>query len=132
MKPNPLTISPTTGFSEIGEKFIDSRFNHLYVTDNGRFLGAISLHDIKSYLNTPDLAKVVIAGDILHDSFPVVHAGASLAQAMEGFSHHDGERLPVVSLDRQLVGSISKTDVILALAGSTARPATTTGSPASQ
>jgi CIC family chloride channel protein len=132
MKPNPLTISPTTGFSEIGEKFIDSRFNHLYVTDHGRFLGAISLHDIKSYLNTPDLAKVVIAGDILHDSFPVVHAGASLAQAMEGFSDHDGERLPVVSHDRQLVGSISKTDVILALAGSTARPATTTGSPASQ
>jgi len=132
MKPNPLTISPTTGFSEIGEKFIDSRFNHLYVTDNGRFLGAISLHDIKSYLNTPDLAKVVIAGDILHDSFPVVRASASLAQAMEGFSHHDGERLPVVSHDRELVGSISKTDVILALAGSTARPATTTSSPASE
>jgi len=132
MKPNPLTISPTTGFSEIGEKFIDSRFNHLYVTDNGRFLGAISLHDIKSYLNTPDLARVVIAGDILHDSFPVVRASASLAQAMEGFSHHDGERLPVVSHDRELVGSISKTDVILALAGSTARPATTTSSPGSQ
>jgi CIC family chloride channel protein len=132
MKPNPLTISPTTGFSEIGEKFINSRFNYLYVTDHGSFLGAISLHDIKSYLNTPDLAKVVIAGDILRDSFPMVRAGASLTQALERFSHHDGERLPVVSHDRELVGSISKTDVILALAGSTARPATTTGSPASQ
>ena len=132
MKPNPLTISPTTGFSEIGEKFINTRFNYLYVTDHGRFLGAISLHDIKSYLNTPDLAKVVIAGDILRDSFPVVRAGASLTHAMECFSHHDGERLPVVSHDRELVGSISKTDVILALAGSTARPATATGSPASQ
>jgi CIC family chloride channel protein len=132
MKPNPLTISPTTGFSEIGEKFINSRFNYLYVTDHGRFLGAISLHDIKSYLNTPDLAKVVIAGDILRDSFPVVRASASLAHAMERFSHHDSERLPVVSLDRELVGSISKTDVILALAGSTARPATATGSPESQ
>jgi CIC family chloride channel protein len=132
MKPNPLTISPTTGFSEIGEKFINSRFNYLYVTDHGRFLGAISLHDIKSYLNTPDLAKVVIAGDILRDSFPVVRAGASLTQALERFSHHDSERLPVVSHDRELVGSISKTDVILAIAGSTARPATATGSPASQ
>jgi CIC family chloride channel protein len=132
MKPNPLTISPTTGFSEIGEKFINSRFNYLYVTDHGRFLGAISLHDIKSYLNTPDLAKVVIAGDILRDSFPVVRAGASLTQALERFSHHDSERLPVVSHDRELVGSISKTDVILAIAGSTARPATASGSPASQ
>jgi len=123
MKPNPLTISLTTGFSEIGEKFINTRFNYLYVTNNGRFLAAISLHDIKSYLNAPELAKVVIAGDLLRESFPVVRAGASLT--LERFSRHDGERLPVVSHDRHLVGSIAKTDVILALAGSTADPAKT-------
>jgi chloride channel protein, CIC family len=132
MKPNPLTISLTTGFSEIGEKFIATRFNYLYVTDQGSFLGAVSLHDIKSYLNTPELAKVVIAGDLLRDSFPVARPDASLTEALERFSHHDGERLPVVSHDRQLIGSIAKTDVILALAGSTARPATTMGSAASQ
>jgi CIC family chloride channel protein len=132
MKPNPLTISLTTGFSEIGEKFIATRFNYLYVTDQGSFLGAVSLHDIKSYLNTPELAKVVIAGDLLRDSFPVARPDASLTEALERFSHHDGERLPVVSHGRQLIGSIAKTDVILALAGSTARPATTMGSAASQ
>jgi CIC family chloride channel protein len=125
MKPNPLTISPTTGFSEIGEKFINSRVNYLYVTDHGRFLGAVSLHDIKNYLNTPELAKVVIAGDLLRDSFPVVGANASLIETLERFSHHDGERLPVVYRDRELVGSIAKTDVILAIAGSTVRSATT-------
>lgn len=123
MKPNPLTISLTTGFSEIAEKFVATRFNHLYVTDDGRFLGAVSLHDIKSYLNAPELAKVVIAGDLLLDSFPVVRASASLTEALERFSHHDGERLPVVSHDRHLVGSIAKTDVILALAGSATRAA---------
>ena len=123
MKPNPLTISPTTGFSEIGEKFINSRVNYLYVTDHGQFVGAVSLHDIKSYLNTPELAKVVIAGDLLTDSFPIVRSGASLTEAMERFSHHEGERLPVVSHDRHLVGSIAKTDVILALAGTKARAA---------
>ena len=132
MKPNPLTISLTTGFSEIGEKFIATRFNYLYVTAQGSFLGAVSLHDIKSYLNTPELAKVVIAGDLLRDSFPVARPDASLTEALERFSHHDGERLPVISHDRQLIGSIAKTDVILALAGSTARPATTMGSAASQ
>lgn len=132
MKPNPLTISLTTGFSEIGEKFIATRFNYLYVTDQGRFLGAVSLHDIKSYLNTPELAKVVIAGDLLRDSFPVARPDASLTEALERFSHHHGERLPVVSRDRQLIGSIAKTDVILALAGSTARLATTMDAPVSQ
>ena len=123
MKPNPLTVSPTTGFSEIGEKFINSRVNYLYVADDGRFVGAVSLHDIKSYLNVPELAKVVIAGDLLRDSFPVVRSAASLTEALERFSHHDSERLPVVSHDRYLVGSIAKTDVILALAGTKARAA---------
>jgi hypothetical protein len=90
------------------------------------------LRDIKSYLNTPNLAKVVVADDFLHDSFPVVRSGASLAGAMEGFSRHDGERLPVASHDRQRVESIGKTAAILALARSTALPATTTSSPGSQ
>lgn len=132
MKANPLAVSPTAGFAEIGEKFVATRFNYLYVTNRGRFVGAISLHDIKNYLNTPELAKVVIASDILHDSFPVTRPDASLTEALERFSRHDGERLPVVSQDRQLIGSIAKTDVILALAGSTTRSATMVGSSASQ
>ena len=132
MKPNPLTISLTTGFSEIGERFIATRFNYLYVTDDGRFLGAVSLHDIKSYRNMPELAKVVIAGDLLRDSFPVARPDASLTEALERFSHHHGERLPVVSGDQRLIGSIAKTDVILALAGSTVRSATTMAAPGSQ
>jgi CIC family chloride channel protein len=126
MKPEPLTISSTAGFSEIGEKFIATRFNYLYVTDHGHFVGAVSLHDVKNYLNTPELAKVVIARDILHDSIPAVRPDASLTEALERFRQHDGERLPVVSdlVTKRLIGTIAKTDVILALAGSTTRSAT--------
>ena len=126
MKPQPLTVSPTAGFAEIGQKFIATRFNYLYVTDHERFLGAVSLHDIKNFLNTPELAKVVIAGDVLRDHFPFVSPDASLLEALERFSQHDGERLPVVSSGngRQLIGSVSKTDVILALAGSKITSAT--------
>ena len=130
MKPNPLTVAPIAGFAEIGQKFIANRFNYLYVVDHGQFVGAISLHDIKNYLNTPELAKVVIAGDILRDTFPVIRPNASLTEALERFSQHDGERLPVVTETngRHLIGTVSKTDVILALAGSTSRPANPLGS----
>ena len=118
MKRDPITVSPVAHFAEIGEKFIANRFNYLYVTKHGRFLGAVSLHDIKNYLNSPELAKVVIAEDLLHGQFPVIPAGSTLAYALEIFTHHDGERLPVIGdiSGRQLVGSISKTDLILALA----------------
>jgi chloride channel protein, CIC family len=124
MKPDPLTVSPTARFAEIGEKFIANRFNYLYVTEAGRFLGAISLHDIKNYLNAPELAEVVIAGDILREDIPMVDPSAARNEALESFKKHRGERLPVVTnhgADR-LVGSLAKTDVILALAGSS-RPA---------
>lgn len=125
MKPNPLAIQPTARFAEIGEKFIASPVNYIYVTDDGRFVGAVSLHDIKRYLNSPHLAELVIAEDIVRDRFPTVRPEASLAEAMERFAHHDGERLPVVgnSGENRLLGTISKTDVILALAGSSKSPA---------
>ncbi|MGH7935622.1 MAG: CBS domain-containing protein, partial [Chthoniobacterales bacterium] len=123
MKPDPLTVLPTARFAEIGEKFIANRFSYLYVTEEGHFIGAISLHDIKNYLNAPELAEVVIAGDIVREDFPTIHPSASLNEALDRFARHVGERLPVVTDHgvSRLVGSLAKTDVILALAGSDKR-----------
>jgi CIC family chloride channel protein len=125
MKPDPLTITPTARFAEIGQKFMANRFTYLYVTDDGRFVGAISLHDIKNYLNAPELAELVIAGDIVREDFPSIRPSASLTDALQSFAKHQGERLPVVTDHemRRLVGSLAKTDVILALAGSKRSPA---------
>ena len=120
MKPDPLTVTPTARFREIGEKFVANRFNYLYVTDDaGHFIGAISLHDIKNYLNAPELAELVIAGDILREEIPTIHLSASLNEALDRFTKHPGERLPVVQGEgtERLIGSLAKTDVILALAG---------------
>ena len=98
MKPDPLTVTATARFAEIGEKFVANRFNYLYVTEGDRrFVGAIALHDIKSYLNAPELAEVVIAGDILREDIPTIRPAASLNEALERFARHLGERLPVVT-----------------------------------
>ena len=120
MKPDPLTVSPTARFAEIAQKFVANRFNYLYVTESGQFVGAISLHDIKNYLNAPELAELVIAGDILREDFPFIQPTATLNEALDRFAQHPGERLPVVSNHgaNLLIGSLAKTDVILALAGS--------------
>lgn len=131
MKPDPLTVTATARFAEIGEKFVANRFNYLYVTEGDRrFAGAISLHDIKSYLNAPELAELVIAGDILREDIPTIPPAATLNEALERFARHLGERLPVVTDGSLLVGSLAKTDVILALAGS-ARPGPNNTLPAS-
>ena len=124
MKPDPLTVTPTARFAEIGEKFVANRFNYLYVTEaDGRYVGAISLHDIKNYLNAPELAELVIAGDILREDIGTIRPSATLNEALDRFTRHVGERLPVVTGEgmNRLIGSLAKTDVILALAGTGSR-----------
>jgi CIC family chloride channel protein len=118
MKTDLLAVPVTADFNEIAEYFISHRFNYLYVVGaDRRFLGVVSLHDIKPYLNEPEMADVIIAEDILREDFPTVTPGVPLTQALEYFAHHDGERLPVLDeRDRKLMGSISKSDLILAIA----------------
>ncbi len=119
MKENPLAVGESAPFAVIAENFIRNRFNYLYVVDEAHhFRGVISLHDIKSYLNDPDLAQLVIARDILQDRFPTLSPKQSLAGALEQFSRHDGERLPVTEghNGQTLLGTVSKTDLLLALA----------------
>ena len=118
MKKDPVAVAEVSRFGDIAASFLTNRFNYLFVVGEGRrFAGAISLHDVKSYLNDPELASFVIARDIVRDQFPSVAVGESLTDALGVFSRHDGERLPVTSNfeDRTLVGSISKSDVLLAL-----------------
>ncbi len=119
MKKDPVAVPEISRFTVIAENFLTNRFNYLYVVGDGKkFKGAISLHDVKNYLNDPELASIVIARDIVQEKFPTVSVDESLTDALSVFSRHDGERLPVTSnfTDRTLVGSLSKTDVILALA----------------
>ena len=119
MKKDPVAVGEISPFAEVAENFLTNRFNYLYVVgDDRRFKGAISLHDVKNYLNEPELANVVIARDIVREGFPTLAPEESLTDALNVFSQHDGERLPVTNNfdDRTLVGSLSKTDLILALA----------------
>jgi CIC family chloride channel protein len=128
MKRDPVAVHEDADFREITAKFVSHRFNYLYVTDEaGAFLGAISLHDIKSYLNEEELANVVVARDIMHEDIPTIAAHDSLAEALDRFALHDGERLPVLIGDesRRLIGSLSKTDLILALAERSKSPSQT-------
>jgi len=118
MRRNPPVVGENARFVDIAQNFITHRFNYLYVvSDEGKLLGAISLHDIKNYLNEPDLAQIIIARDLVREGFPTINRTETLAEALQRFAHHDGERLPVTDSteNSHLEGSISKTDLLLAL-----------------
>src|ERR1700756_4123742 len=117
---DPITLPPNATFAEIEKTFLQNRYQHIYVVGKQmEFLGAVSLHDIKEFLDEPELAHMVIAADIMKENFPRISPLQPMADALEKFSEVDSERLPVVeSLGSQrLIGSISKTDIMLHLAG---------------
>jgi CIC family chloride channel protein len=125
MKPNPPLLQPGARFAEIARQFLTVRVNNLYVCDaEGRFLGAVSLHDIKPYLGEVDLAELVITRDILREDFPRIGPDQTLSDALGLFLANPVERLPVVEpATGGLLGSIAKNDLLLALVEKRRTPA---------
>lgn len=117
MKTDPPCVSPTTSFGEIARIFSSYRINYVYVVDADKhFLGVVSLHEMKPYLNDSFMSASVIAMDFMREDFPRLKSGQHLTEALQAFSKHDGERIPVINDESQLVGIISKTDLLLSLA----------------
>jgi CIC family chloride channel protein len=107
----------TARFEDIAREFLHSRHEEIYVTTpEGGYAGAISLHDIKPYLNDAAVAAHVIAGDLLRDDVPAVALTASLAEALRIFAQHPGQTLPVIESGKgRLAGILVKNDLLLAL-----------------
>jgi len=119
MKPDPICVREAARFHEIVQAFVKNRHHNLFVVGEGKeFRGVIPLHDLKPHLDDEELAKLAIAQDLLHDDFPTVTPETTLARTLETFSRHTGERIPVVEEGKagKLVGSISKTDLLLTIA----------------
>jgi CIC family chloride channel protein len=121
MKPDPPSVRNTARFAEVVEVFARNRHHNLYVVNDAhRFRGVIPLHEIKPFLGNEELSGIAIAEDLVHEDFPTVTPETKLEETLEKFSHQSGERLPVIDGDgRRLVGSISKTDLLLTLAHGT-------------
>ncbi|MBI5425858.1 MAG: ClcB-like voltage-gated chloride channel protein [Opitutae bacterium] len=123
MRSDPPCILHDARLADIARLFLSERVNNLYVvTRERKFLGVVALHDIKPFLSEPAMAHVVIASDILHDDFPCVRIGESLGEALGRFLGVRAERLPVLASDGRLVGSLAKSDLLLALVELQKRP----------
>lgn len=124
MKGNPPAVSSTARFAEIARMFLSVRVNNIYVVgEQSRFMGAVSLHDIKPYLGDADLAKLVIASDIMREEFPRIGPDQSLNEALGAFLGQAIERVPVIEPESgQLIGSLSKSDLLLALVEKRQKP----------
>ncbi|MBV9392381.1 MAG: ClcB-like voltage-gated chloride channel protein, partial [Verrucomicrobia bacterium] len=94
---DPVTLQQNATFAEIAQTFVQSRFAHIYIVDpERRLLGAVSLHDVKAFLDRPELETVVIAADLMDENFPRVSPLQGMGEALLRFTKAESERLPVV------------------------------------
>jgi CIC family chloride channel protein len=108
------TVAEREPFSRVVEHFLRSTRTYLYVVDDeGCFVGAISLHSIKSVLASAPSLDIVIAADLAED-FEVLRPEETIADAIEKFWRQHSRRLPVVAdlESRRLIGWASQRDLM--------------------
>ncbi len=110
-------IAAEAGFGEVVKRFLQSRSEFINVIENGCFAGTISLHDIKPYLDQPDLENLLIAKDVMREESCWLAPDQTMSEALHVFGRAEAECLPVLDKEARLLGSVTKTDVLLFLAG---------------
>ena len=113
LRKEQVTVPPDLTVPELLDAFVAARRNHLYVVDaDGRFGGAVNLHDVNRLLR--EGATSARAKDVTRSDFEATFPGESLDVVMERFARLDAERLPVLDdpVSRRLVGTVSKRDIL--------------------
>lgn len=114
LRTDVVTLRQGLALRELGALFVHHRRPHLYVVDDdGRFIGAISLHDLTALMRTQPDEDAPWPESLLQRDFPSVSATSPVWRVMEAFATHAGERLPVLDDRGRVAGYLTKTDLVL-------------------
>jgi CBS domain-containing protein len=115
MRHEQVTVGPAATLPELHDALVASRRNHLYVVDGeGRFAGAVNLHDVNEALHGASDPRAIDARQVLRSRFEATTPEEALPRVLERFAAQESERLPVLadSGSRRLLGTISKRDIL--------------------
>ncbi|MDX2109643.1 MAG: ClcB-like voltage-gated chloride channel protein [Verrucomicrobiota bacterium] len=123
LRPSFAKTTASSAFGEIAARFLRASEGVLPVTDGkGIYLGAVLLDDVRPYLKEADLARSVIAHDIMRDDLPTLSADFDLPEALRTFGQTNYETLPVVdTVNGQIIGLLARADLFLVVSELTRR-----------
>lgn len=119
LKPPTATVTENAPFAEVAKRFAEAPYRHLpVVTLQNQLRGIIVLSEVENQLQHDPSSEWTTAAGLMRTDVQMVTPETNLQGALETFRRFHGERLPVVKdmESRTLLGYISKTDVLLALA----------------
>lgn len=113
-----ISIGARATVAEVVETFLRNRHRNLFVVrEDGAFAGAIPLDAIRPWIEEGGARPPLLAEELASESYPALRLDDTLETALDRFSGHPFERLPVLDADGRLAGALYKTDVLLAFAG---------------
>jgi CBS domain-containing protein len=112
MKPPSHLLREETPLAEIIRYFLEHEAVFLYVIDaDRRLVGTISIHDIKDP-EIGELGPLVLAVDVAEPDVPRVSPEDTLADCMDQFVVSEQDELPVVARSGELVGIVTRRNVL--------------------
>jgi CIC family chloride channel protein len=108
----PVVIPEETSFEKLLDLVVHSARSEFFVVRDGRYVGAVSVHQMRKVLQEGDwLNPLIIARDMADSTLPVLTPEDKLDVVMKLFTQVQVDELPVIS-DHKLVGSVRKSDVL--------------------
>ena len=110
----PTVVHPDADRQAMNQLFLQHPVKYLYVTDmQDRFLGVVPLNRLRAEVGGGDLTRQC-ANDWLSDEVTPLTSDMTLAEGLQRFMEHRGERLPVIDslASPVLLGSIDKSTLL--------------------
>lgn len=118
MRRNVETVSAGLRYNDLLQFIAHSRYDRFPVVDDREnFLGMIDYTEIRNLLFEPDLAPLVVAGDLVTSAGHYLYQDQSLRNALETVhQHRNVSYFPVVDKEnpQHLVGIVSQNDILAA------------------
>ncbi len=132
MTADVVTVQPATPLKEAARRMVRARVSGLPVTDDdGKLVGIISegdflhrevarerprRHGLLDALlgGNHSLAEAELVGEAMTERVVTIAPDATLAEAARIMAGHDVKRLPVIDRDGQVLGVLSRADIVAA------------------
>jgi len=114
VQPAQTVVHPDADLEAMSQLFLQYPVKYLYVTDTqDRLLGVIPLKKLSAAAGVSDLAQKC-AADLLADEVTPLTSDMTLAEALQRFMNHRGERLPVIDslTSPVLLGVVNKSTLL--------------------
>lgn len=114
VQPAQTVVQLDAGLEAMSQLFLQYPVKYLYVTDTlNRFVGVVPLKRLSAADGVSDLAQKC-AADLLTDEITPLTSDMTLAEALQRFMEHRGERLPVVDslASPVLLGVVNKSTLL--------------------